>query len=295
MFGPVRIASAFTAALCLGVIGWAPPAGAAELREVTERVFPLRPGGELDISSQNGRITVEAWDRPEARIQITRTVRANSEKRAAELMKELRADVTVGDGRIEIESRYPKRAESVGIWDVLGQRVSSLNIHYYVQVPAQTRLELETSNGEIQVRGTSGGLVGRTVNGNVDVASATGRVEVSTTNGNIRLVGIRGAARAGTTNGAIVAEVRNLDPGAGVVLSTTNGDVTAILPADLKAQLDAATTNGRVTIGFPVEMVGRISSKIVQGKIGGGGPAAVNLTTTNGNIVVRRVGESRRN
>jgi hypothetical protein len=294
MFGPVRIASAFTAAFCLGVVGWAPSAGAAEVREVTERVFPFPPGGELDINSQNGRITVEAWDRPEARIQITRTVRANSEKRAAELMKELRADVTLGEGRIEIESRYPKRAETVGIWDMLGQRVSSLNIHYYVQVPAQTRLGLETSNGEIQVRGTSGGLSGQTVNGNVEVTSTAGRVEVSTTNGNIRLVGIHGAARAGTTNGAIVAEILKLDPGAGVELSTTNGDLTAILPADLKAQLEAVTTNGRVTIGFPVEMVGRASSKIVRGRIGGGG-AAVNLTTTNGNIVVRRAGESRRN
>ena len=294
MFGPVRIASALAAWLCLSVFGWAPTAEAAQLREVTERVFPLRPGGELVIDSQNGRITVEAWDRSEARIQMTRTVRANSEERASELMKELSADVTVGEGRIEIKSTYPKRAESVGIWDVLGQRVSSLNIHYYVQVPAQTRLHLETSNGEIQVRGTSGSLVGQTVNGSVEVTATSGRIEVNTTNGNIRLVGIQGAIRARTTNGGIQAEIRRLDSGAGVELSTTNGDLTAILPADLKAQLEAMTTNGRVIVGFPVEMVGRASSKLVRGKIGGGG-AALNLTTTNGSIVVKRAGESRRN
>ncbi len=293
MFGPARIASALAAWLCLSVFGWAPATEAAQLREVTEKVFPLQPGGELLINSQNGRITVEAWDRPEARVQITRTVRASDDKRAAALMKELRADVTLGEGRIEIQSRYPKRTESVGIWDVLGQRVTSLNIHYYVQVPAQTRLHLETSNGEIQVRGTSGALVGQTVNGDVEVTSTSGRVEVNTTNGNIRLVGIHGATRASTTNGGIEAEIRQLDSGAGVDLSTTNGDLTAVLPADLKAQLEARTTNGRVSIGFPVEMVGRASSKLVRGRIGGGG-AAVSLSTTNGNIVVKRVGESRR-
>ena len=293
MFRPVRIASGIAAWLCLSAFGWAPAAEAAQLKEVTEKVFPLKPGGELVIDSQNGRITVEAWNRPEARIQITRTVRASDDKRAAGLMKELRADVTLGEGRIEIQSRYPKRAENFGIWDVLGQRVTSLNIHYYVQVPAETRLHLETSNGEIQVRGTSGSLAGQTVNGNVEVTSTSGRVEVNTTNGNIRLVGISGATSASTTNGAIEAEIRKLEAGAGVDLSTTNGDLTAVLPADLKAQLEAVTTNGRVSIGYPVEMVGRASSKMVRGRIGGGG-AAVNLTTTNGNIVVKRVGESRR-
>jgi DUF4097 and DUF4098 domain-containing protein YvlB len=294
MFRPARIALAFSTWLCFSLLCGAPVAEAAEVREVTERVFPFRPGGELEIDSENGRITVEAWDRPEARIQMTRTVRANSEKRAAELMKELRSEVTVDGGRIEIKSRYPKRAENVGIWDVLGQRVSSLNIHYYIQVPSKTRLQLETSNGEIQVRGTSGSLVGQTVNGTIDVTSTSGRVEVNTTNGNIRLVGIQGATRASTTNGEIRAEIRRLDPGAGVELTTTNGDLTAILPAELKAELEATTTNGRVSVGFPVEMVGRASSKMVRGKIGGGG-AAVSLTTTNGNIVVKRAGESRRN
>jgi putative adhesin len=292
MFGPVRVASALAAWLCLWTFSPA-PAVAAELREVTEKVFPLKPGGELVIDSQNGRITVEAWNRPEARIQITRTVRAGDAKRAAELMKELRADVTLGEGLIEVESRYPKRAESVGIWDVLGQRVSSLNIHYYVQVPAQTRLHLETSNGEIQIRGIAATVVGQTVNGDVDVTSTTGHVEVSTTNGNIRLVGIQGGTEASTTNGGIQAEIRRLDSDGEVDLSTTNGDLEAVLPANLKAKLEATTTNGSVSIGFPVEMIGRASSKLVRARIGGGG-AAVSLSTTNGNIVVKRAGESRR-
>jgi len=292
MFGPARIASALAAWLCLCILG-VPAANAAELREVTEKVFPLKPGGELVIDSQNGRITVEAWNRPEARVQITRTVRAGDEKRAAALMKELRADVTLGEGQIEIESRYPKRAESVGIWDVLGQRVSSLNIHYYVQVPAQTRLHLETSNGEIQIRGISGVIVGQTVNGDVDVASTKSHVAVSTTNGNVRLIGIQGGVRASTTNGGIQAEIRQLDSDGEVDLTTTNGDLQVVLPKGLNAQLEALTTNGSVSIGFPVEMVGRASSKLVRARIGGGG-AAVSLTTTNGNVVVKRVGESRR-
>jgi hypothetical protein len=128
----------------------------AEARAVTERVFPLKPGGELVIESQNGRITVEAWNRPEARVQITRIVRANDEKRAQEILKDVQADVSVSPEHIGIKSRYPKRTETVGIWDVLGQRVTSMNIHYYVQVPIDTDLTLETSNGDLQVKGDLG-------------------------------------------------------------------------------------------------------------------------------------------
>jgi DUF4097 and DUF4098 domain-containing protein YvlB len=292
MVRPVRIALALAVGLTLAASDWVPAADAAQLKEVAERVFPFEQDGELTIESQNGRITVEAWNRPEARIQITREVRASDDERAAELMRELRAEVTLAKGRIEVKSRYPKRTESVGILEVLGQRVSALNIHYYVQVPTRTRLVLQTSNGELRVRGTSAYVVGQTVNGNVEVASTAGHVEVSTTNGAIKLSGIDGSARAGTTNGGIDAEFRSLDPDVGIDLHTTNGNLVASLPADLKAVLEAMTTNGRVSIDFPIEKVGVKSSKVVQGRIGGGG-VVVKLRTTNGNIAVKRVGKGK--
>ncbi len=292
MVRPVRIALALAAGLSLAAAHGIPAADAAQLKEVAERVFPFEQGGDLTIESQNGRITVEAWSRPEVRIQITREVRANEDDRAAELMKELRADVTLAKGRIEVKSHYPKRTESVGIMELLGQRVSALNIHYYVQVPTRTRLVLQTANGELNVRGTTGYVVGQTVNGSVEVIAAVGHVEVSTTNGAIKLSGIDGSARAGTTNGGIVAEFRSLDPAVGIDLQTTNGNVVMSLPANLKAVLEAITTNGRVNIEFPIEKVGVKSSKVVQGRIGGGG-VVVKLRTTNGNIDVKRVGKSK--
>ena len=277
-----------------GAAGCTSGASASQLRQATEKVFPFQPGGELTISSQNGRVTVEAWNRPEARIQITREVRSCKRSDAAQLMKELRADVTLGNGRISIESRYPKHRENLGIFEILGQRVSSLNIHYYVQVPAQTDIRLDTSNGEVQVRGITGEVIAKTVNGGVDVLSLTGPVRVSTTNGGIRLMGIDGSARAGTTNGTVTAEMRRVSQDGRVDLSTTNGDVTIMLPPDLKASLDAVTTNGRVSVGYPlVRGEGSTGHKSVQGAIGGGGVPLV-LRTTNGNITIRKIGPGQR-
>lgn len=289
MVGPVRFGVALAAGIAVAAGCGVPAAEAAQLRQVTERVFAFQPGGELTIDSQNGRIVVEAWGRSEARIQITREVRASDDARAAELIKELRADVTLAMGDIAIESKYPKRAESVGIWDVLGQKVTALNIHYYVQVPAKTRLVLVTSNGELRVRGVSARVTGQTVNGSVDVSSVTGRIEVSTTNGDIKLAGIVGSARAGTTNGGITAEFPRLQSGEVISLATVNGNVNVTLPAELKATIGAETTNGRVSIGYAMEKVGPSSSKVVLARIGGGDGVAVKLRTTNGNVTVKKL------
>ncbi len=292
MKASIRLGVALAAGLLFGAAGGASPVDAAQLRQVTERTFAFQPGGELHINSQNGRIVVEAWDRSEARVQITREVRASDDQRAAELMKDLSADVSLSKTGITIDSKYPKRVESVGIWDVLGQKVTSLNIHYYIQVPAKTSVVLVTSNGEIRVRGIAGQVIGETMNGDVDVSSASGHVEVSTTNGDIRLAGIVGSARAGTTNGGISVEIRKLTVGEDVNLQTTNGNVSASLPGDLKATIEAVTTNGAVSIGYTMERASGSSSRSVVGTIGGGDGSAVKLRTTNGNVTVKKLGQS---
>jgi hypothetical protein len=282
------LAAILLAALWVFASGLGAPADAAQKKQVTEKSFPLPPGGELRIESQNGRITVETWDRPEASVQITRIARANDEKTAEALLRDMQADVTVGPGRIEIVSRFPKRVESVGFWDMLGQRVTSLNIHYHVKVPARTGLDLETTNGELQVRGTAAGLTGRTVNGTVEVRGVRGPVDVQTTNGSIRLSGIEGSTRAGTTNGTITAELRRVDAAGRIALSTTNGNVTASLPGSVKATVDAETTNGRVRVAYPVTRLAGSTARTLRATIGGGG-VDVTLRTTNGNIVIQKI------
>ncbi|HXL14734.1 MAG TPA: hypothetical protein VN972_01515, partial [Methylomirabilota bacterium] len=138
---------------------------AVEIRRVSERLVPFAPGGEVKIGDKNGRLVVEAWPRHEVRIQVTRVVRAEGETKAQDLMKGLTSDVEVRKDRIDIESRFPDRRESVGIWDILGRKIASLQINYYVQVPNETSLVLETSNGEVRARGTNGRIVATTTNG----------------------------------------------------------------------------------------------------------------------------------
>ena len=284
-------AAAAALGLALAGIAAAPaPAGAAEARKVTEKTFPFAAGGEVAIQNQNGRITIEAWTRPEVRVQVTRVARASDDAKAQDYLKQIRADVVVRKGKVEIVSRYPKRKETSGLFAVLVERVASFQTHYYLQVPVETALELETTNGLVRVRGTNGAVHATTTNGNIEVAGVSGEVETHSTNGGIEVRGASGSLTAETTNGAILAEVKALAREGAVSAETTNGSVQLFLPSAVKADLSAETTNGRVSVSFPVSGSEIMTTKSVRGTINGGG-AEVSLSTTNGDIDVRRLGE----
>lgn len=286
----------WVAAAALGaVLAWlaAPsPARAAEARKVTEMTFQLAPGGEVAIENQNGRITIEAWSRPQVRVQVTRVARASDDAKATAYLKQIRADVEVRKGKIRIVSRYPKRQETTGFFAILVERVASFQTHYYVQVPISTALELETTNGLVRVRGTQGPVHATTTNGNIEIAGVQGALETHSTNGGIEVRGASGSLTAETTNGAILAELKALDRVEGVTAETTNGNVQVYLPAAVKADLAAETTNGRVSISFPVSGRELMTSKSIRGTINGGG-VDISLSTTNGDVNVMRLGERR--
>jgi hypothetical protein len=280
--------------LLLGAVGsgTARRVEGAEVRRVSERLIPFAPGGEVHIADKNGRLTVEGWPRREVRVQITRIVRAEDKTKAEDLMKELEADVEVRKNRIDIVSRFPKRRESIGIWDILGRKVASLQINYYVQVPNETNVLLETTNGEVRARGLGGRLQAKTTNGDMRIEEVKGNVDLATTNGEIQMMGVSGEVSARTTNGSVVAEIRRVPPRGTIGIETTNGNVEAYFSKDLKATLEATTTNGRVSIAFPILRAGVMTSKSIRGTIQGGG-AKISLEATNGNVEVRRLGERR--
>jgi hypothetical protein len=283
--------AALAVVLAVGALG-VRDAKAAQIKRVAEKTFEFAPGGEVAIESSNGRIVIEAWDRAQARIQVTRSVRAPDDKQAEELLRGMKADVEVRPDRIEIVSRYPKRRESSGFWDFLGRKVASMDIHYYIQIPRQTTLDLKTSNGEIRIRGVTLSIEAGTTNGDIEIAGG-GPIDASTTNGSIELVDVSGNVEGSTTNGNVRADLNRLAASDAVALESTNGNVTLTLPGDVKAKLEASTTNGKVTTSFPITVNGVMSSKSIEGTIGGGG-AAIGLSTTNGSIRILKRGDRER-
>lgn len=219
------------------------------------RSYQLAPTGSLEVDAQpNGGISIVGWDREE--VQVVAMVRAHSTtmEEAHTLARDL--EVIAEPGRIRTDGPRPERGTG---WSV----------SYEIRVPRQTNLDLESSNGGL------------------DVQDVTGDMRLRTTNGGIELAGVSGDVQGRTVNGGVTVELDgDRWTGRGLELQTTNGGVTLRMPPDYSAELSARTVNGRLEVDFPITVQGRLG-KQVEASLGNGG-APIRVQTTNGGISLRR-------
>lgn len=200
--------------------------------------------------------------------------------------------LSFGNRRLGIEIRMPKDADlqvetSNGAVDV-----SSLNgnvtIHTTNGAVRAARLDgaidIASSNGGIVLDDLKGSEKVRTTNGGIRATSLDGRCDLSTTNGGIHVTGRFESLDIATGNGAVVARAESGSRmSSGWSIRTTNAGVSLALPPDFKANLDASTTNGRIALDLPAELGGSRSESRIQGPMNGGGPSLL-IHTSNGSI-----------
>lgn len=230
-----------------------------------------------------------------------------------------------GNDAPKIESRQDGNLAELTVrtpsswWPQFGRRELGIEVH----MPKNGDLNVETSNGAIEVTAVDGNVVIHTTNGSVRLQQITGTVDVGSTNGTIALDAVKGNVKAGTTNGTLRAEgvdgrcdlsttnghvevsgrfdALNIGSGNGSVVAradagstvasawrihTTNSSVNLAIPKSLKANLSAGTTNGRITLEFPNENTD--GGTEVRTALNGGGPE-VSVHTTNGPIHLRGI------
>ena len=96
--------------LCALLLVGATAQAATLLKERFEQTVPLRPGSEVRLSNANGAVTLEAWDRPEVRIEAEKQVRAGSDAAARKLMSQIRIEVANTPAGVRIDSVRPGAA-----------------------------------------------------------------------------------------------------------------------------------------------------------------------------------------
>jgi len=200
-----------------------------------------------------------------------------------------------GNHRLDIEVRMPKNA-NLQVETSNGKvEVASLN----------GNVSLHTSNGEIRAEQLAGVIDLGSSNGALNLTALSGTLKARTTNGAITATGLEGKCDLSTTNGRLQADGRfeslELSSGNGAIFAraetgsrmssawsihTTNAGVELTLPTDLKATLDASTTNGGITMDLPVTVQGYDSRHQIHGALNGGGPE-LSVQTTNGGIRIR--------
>lgn len=230
-------------ALAAGValLGVAP--AAADFR--MEKSFALQPGGSFVLDSDVGSVEIVGSSGGAARMVVT-SGRDDIESKF---------DFHVEDGADQVTVRVDKRS-SLRSW--LGW---SGNLHFEIEVPAATRLNIETAGGSIVVEGiddevrldTSGGSItashirgpvnADTSGGRIEIEDVDGNVDADTSGGGIRVEGVRGAVRADTSGGSIAIERVT-----GEVNADTSGG--SIRLEEIGGRVEADTSGGSITASF---------------------------------------------
>jgi hypothetical protein len=221
-----------------------------EMREV---IVPA--GGHLDIDGgSNGGVSVKGSNRSDILVRSKVQAYDDDQTESRRVAGEIRVETSGGHIRAvgpSVEGRHG--------WGV----------SFEILVPQRTDLALRTHNGGISIYGVQGHISFEAVNGGVQLQGLAGSVEGHTTNGGVHL-----------------ELAQDHWDGDKCDVSTTNGGVTILVPANYSAHLETGTVNGGVRVGFPVTMQGEINRQIAV-DLGSGGNL-VRATTTNGGVTVER-------
>lgn len=252
-------------------------AGPTETRDDS---FSVNGTTALIVNSDNGWIKVNAGIDNEVRVQAT-----------------LR-----GVDRIDYEVSQDGNTIIVLAEIDQGWFISNVGVDITITAPVNTDVELETSNGAIELNGiegtgtlgTSNGKIilenvkgdfeGETSNGKIEVDTLEGTAFLRTSNGGLDLQEMTGEVDAETSNGGI-SYSGDMIAGGDNRLITSNGDVDVELLGTPSIELDASTSNGDIMSELPITATATSDDHLV-GTIGKG-EADLYIRTSNGDITIR--------
>jgi DUF4097 and DUF4098 domain-containing protein YvlB len=171
-----------------------------------------------------------------------------------------------------------------------------------IAVPPKTDMDLENSNGAIELRDTEGSASLKTSNarivmeemkGDFDVRTSNGAIDVNhlegyglfkTSNAGVSLEGVTGEIDVETSNGRI-SYSGNMTAGGANRLVTSNGAVDVELLGVPSVSLSAQTSNAGVTCRWPITATETGDNHLVG--VIGDGQADLDIRTSNASVTIR--------
>jgi DUF4097 and DUF4098 domain-containing protein YvlB len=181
-----------------------------------EKTLKLEPGGEFRIDTDLGKVTVTGTAESGAHVVIT--------SKHKDLDELLHFRFEEGAGTASIVARRKHKFSFFGH--------DGDSVHFEIQLPASTRLSVETSGGGITVSGMKDTAKLSTSGGGISVRDHVGDVDTDTSGGGIRLRDVKGKVRANTSGGGVVAQgidgpIRAESSGGSIELERVSGDIDA--------------------------------------------------------------------
>lgn len=159
---------------------------------------------------------------------------------------------------------------------------------------AASTVVARTAGGLIQVEQAGGPVTAESSGGAIQVNSSNG-VRCESAGGTIRLRDAGGTVRAFANSGSILAELGSGKTLRDSVLSTNAGDITVLIPSNLRLTVEATNESGgegRIESDFP-ELRPRapgfpgVGPVVAEGALNGGGPV-LRVNVVGGTIYLRR-------
>ncbi|MCB9781723.1 MAG: DUF4097 family beta strand repeat protein [Candidatus Omnitrophica bacterium] len=276
-------------------------------RQVMETEIAAPTGTRVVLHNSNGQTKVSSWEKATVWVHAKKQVHFQSGwlgflglgggGNLSEAKKELdQTEVVIeqGDGELRILTKVPKWRSEV-----------SSSIDYEILIPKHLALEVESSNGSVEIENLESEVQAKSSNGKLEIRDVAGPVTVSTTNGKFQGERIGGPLKAESTNGKIEAqqvgggselkssngkiEIELLNApldSEKVICETSNGGVEIRLPRGSGFHVDLKSNNGTVRTDFELAQSEVQESNRLEGHVGSGG-GLVQARTSNGSIEVK--------
>jgi hypothetical protein len=247
----LRFLFAVTLLLCL-----VPALASAAETEKFHKVVPLAPGGTLVLHNFSGAVRIAGADVGEMTIDAVRTA-------TRDRLDHIKLDVQVSGSTVTIEAN--KKEEG---WTVKNDNV--VETEFDIQVPKNTRLELDVFSSDIHVRNVTAEQSVKTFSGDVTVEDGSARVKAKTFSGGIDLRLVASATAP------------SLD------LETFSGPIGLRVPDAAKAALTFDSFSGQLTSDLPLTL-GEQKKGHLKAALNGGDPQhEVRIKTFSGNVKIGR-------
>ncbi|MCK4941834.1 DUF4097 family beta strand repeat protein [candidate division WOR-3 bacterium] len=231
-----------------------------ELERTETRTWPATGINQINAATVNGEISVAATLDTLITADITRSCRGEDSLDAEDHIDDIEVTDNIAGGQLNLEADMPDNDPG-----------RNYRADFDMTAPAAMFLDLATVNGEVLIQNMTAGVRVRITNGAVTTENLSGSIDVA------------------TVNGAMYCDMEELAANQLALLTTTNGEVTLLLPSDVVAEFDAITTNGEVMVtGFSSVTYTTNQMSHKAGTIGsGGGSATIDITVVNGNITIQ--------
>jgi DUF4097 and DUF4098 domain-containing protein YvlB len=231
--------------------------------------FNAGKGGKLEISTSIGDIRISAWEKNEVSIMIEGLDDEDIDKVKMEQ-----------DGNVIRVSYRSRWSDGSG------------HVHFDLRVPSQFNLDMNTSGGDLIVKGDiTGKIEGSTSGGDIKLGNISGGpVEVTTSGGDITVGIIEGDGSLKTAGG----DIRVGSVIGALSVNTSGGDIQV---ESITKTLDAKTAGGDIRIGDVGGearvstsggdvRVGKVSGKATLSTAGGD----IDLRGASGNVIAKTSG-----